>query len=115
MPPNERKYDEECEKVWQQAKDWANQNGFEWKVDQIHVKKTESDKLICYNKENIFKNGWCYTIDGVSSERWGICSESCKYMKNKEREKTSEDFNKVFKSYNPMRSIYLRFILCAMK
>ena len=34
-------------------------------MDQIHVKKTESEKIICYNKENILKNGWCFTIDGI--------------------------------------------------
>ena len=34
----QRKYEEECDKVWQQANDWLNQKGYDpltWKVDQI--------------------------------------------------------------------------------
>ena len=44
-------------------------------------------KTVCYKKENYMTKGWCRTLywrkesDGTSSD-WGICSESCKYLKD---------------------------------
>ena len=92
----------ECAMFWDRANTWATINGYDLlknKIDQIVVKKTALDEIICYKGENIFKNGWCYTRGWKNSGGWGICSESCKYLKHSkaeiEKEKTSEDYNKV--------------------
>ena len=46
-------------------------------------------KTVCYKKENYMTKGWCRTVNwrqdgenvGETSD-WGICSESCKYLKD---------------------------------
>ena len=61
--------------------------------------------MICYKEEDILLNGWCNT-NGFNTgglRGWGICSESCKFLKHKvDREQTSEDFNKVFTYFSPI-------------
>ena len=72
-------------------------------MDQLHIryinpKTSKSEKIICYKEEDILTKGWCNTI-GLNAgglRGWGICSESCKFLKNGvDREQSSEDFNKV--------------------
>ena len=86
---------------WRQAYFWAKEKGYEplrAYMDQLHIKTSESEKMICYDKEDILMKGWCNTngfnTGGLGG--WGFCSESCKFLKHKvDREQSSEDFNKV--------------------
>ena len=103
MPPNQSASEErECSKLWEQANNFFKQKGFDSaakQVDQIHVKKTQFKKLICYKEENYMGNGWCKTMGWEQGKGgWGICSESCKYLKN-EAKSTSEDNDKVYLFY----------------
>ena len=56
--------------------------------DQIWVKTTKSEKTTytyCYKKEHFLTKGWCRPIDWQHNDGdggWGICTESCKYLKN---------------------------------
>ena len=72
-------------------------------IDQLHVKTPTSETIICYKDKVILRNGWCKTSGLNTGKRdgWGVCSESCKFIKNKVvRERTSEDFNKVCTCYS---------------
>ena len=90
-----------CEEYWRQADFWANARGFgpvKKIIDQLHVKKYAKETTICYKVEDILSNGWCKTSGLNTGGRtgWGVCSESCKFLKNKGyKELSSEDFNKV--------------------
>ena len=66
--------------------------------DQIWVNTAKSNKIeykICYKKEYFLTKGWCRPVDWKSDDGWGICSESCKYLKNFV-DTTSGDFEKVY-------------------
>ena len=87
---NQKRNEKQCDKFWEQAKDWVKEIGFEmsqldseenWDIDQIHVKKSDSETIICYKKENLLIKGWCKTYNWQQQGGWGICSESCKYLK----------------------------------
>ena len=63
--------------------------------------KTKFEKMVCYKKEYYMSSGWCKTYgwnivgyDGNPVGGWGICSESCKYLKN-EITGRPEDYDKV--------------------
>ena len=85
-------YDEEtCDYLWEQFYNWAKGKEFSdsaKKVDQIHIMYEDGgaieriEKSICYKKENYMKKGWCRTLDWKFTHGWGICSESCNYLKD---------------------------------
>ena len=102
MPSKVKKVKAKCAEYWRQADDWANANGYgplKTIIDQVHVmQQYGSEKIICYKEEDILRNGWCKTrgLNTGGSTGWGVCSESCKFIKNKAvRELSSQDFNKV--------------------
>ena len=100
MPPNQTPNHEKiCDKFWEQANDWAAQNGFDIlmkKADRIRIKRSEYETITCYKKENYMIKGWCKTLGWEQFKiGWGICSESCKYLKDIVTG-TSEHDEKVF-------------------
>ena len=72
--------------------------------------KSASEKIICYKEEDIWINGWCNT-DGVNyagTKGWGICSESCKFLKLQyDKEQNPEEFKEVYSD-----STQIIFFLC---
>ena len=97
-----------CAAYWRQADFWAKEKGYgplNTIADQLHVKKSYKEEIICYKEEDILINGWCNTngfnTGGLTG--WGICSESCKFLKHKvDREQTYEDLNKVCTYFVPI-------------
>ena len=64
-------------------------------------------------------NGWCNTHGlNAGSRGWGICSESCKFLKRQaDREQNPEEFKEVYSDSNSIiflmlfRFLYLTFIV----
>ena len=86
--PNLEKIKIKCAYFWRQANAWAKEKGYDpikTIVDQLHVKKSDTEKIICYKEEAILRNGWCNTngFNNGGAHGWGICSESCKFLKHK--------------------------------
>ena len=101
MPPSEIDKERECDSYWQQANDWGQRIEigrsvfYTGDVDQIIARKSEDEFEICYKKDNFLTKGWCRPLDWKANENWGICSESCKYLKNF-FDKKSADYKKVY-------------------
>ena len=58
--------------------------------------KNKFKKMVCYKEEYYMSSGWCKTIGwDVGKGGWGMCSESCKYLKNKPTGRP-EDYDKVY-------------------
>ena len=55
-------------------------------------------KTVCYKKDNYMTNGWCRTLnwkeesDRGETSDWGICSESCKYLKDIAKGSSGTDY-----------------------
>ena len=76
--------------------------------------KSASEKIICYKEEDIWINGWCNT-DGVNyagTKGWGICSESCKFLKLQyDKEQNPDEFKEVYSdSTQIIFSMLFRFL-----
>ena len=97
LPPSEAGKKRRCGKIWKQANRWFKEKeqineiknvDLIWSnVDQLRIISENKNReikedFICYKEENFFENGWC-TLDSYSAGvSWGICSESCKHIKN---------------------------------
>ena len=88
--PPEKGYEEDfCDYQWEQFYNWAKEIGYTntaRKVDQLHILADfgygNIGKTVCYQKENYMTKGWCRTHNWGKESDWGICSESCKYLKD---------------------------------
>ena len=116
MPSKVKKVKAKCAEYWRQADNWANANGYgplKKIIDQVHVVQYGS-KIICYKEEDIWINGWCNT-DGVNyagTKGWGICSESCKFLKLQyDKEQNPDEFKEVYSdSTQIIFSMLFRFL-----
>ena len=107
MPPSVKAVEKDCDSYWKQVDDWLEKQGFgkaDQLYDQMWVNTTKSKEITftaCYKKEYFLTKGWCRPIGwdqrkkGSKEKSWGICSESCKYLKNYV-DTTSADYGKVY-------------------
>ena len=88
FPPDQPKKNEKlCEKIWQQAEQWADRSTMSSekfkRIQQIHAKRSSSKKTVCYKETSYITNGWCLT-NGWNEGKggWGICSDACQHLKS---------------------------------
>ena len=96
LPPSQANIEQDCDIIWDQANDWANSKEIDISyVGHLVIKIFAKPEFICYRKEDFYTNGWCHTEWNNNDRGWGICSESCKYIKNLVALEADDYLNKV--------------------
>ena len=107
FPPNQPDENKQrCPIFWEQAREYTDRFGeatqleFE-EADQIHIltsspsSNKQLNEIVCYKEDYYLNNGWCTTKIGRYKQEyrkkgWGICSESCKLIRNDNPEDKSQ-------------------------
>ena len=97
-PPPDPDYAKQCQVYWEEAKNTfsIDMRSTLKSVTAIKIAKSSSgttrSETHCINPEIFEKKGWCETIDSKEEKKkWGICSPSCRFLKQNPENHNNED------------------------